>query len=177
MKLSEIKTLDQLQLELCRNGFIKAKKHLFDMEVICPEPGEYAINYVTAAVPHPWEFEPRIDLVITPRNESYLHKQGLDIPPYPWKDKFYLSAVCLPTIESMNSFEGEFGFEKWTWGEGTKVKPNYPSGKIERWILVNLITKDRFNGLVENEFEIDNLEKSLLKFLKSFTDLEKLYKY
>ena len=177
MLLKEIKTIGQLQLELCRNGFSKGFNDPFEHDVICPEPGEYVINYLSAAVPHPWEFEPRADLVITPRDEHYLLKQGLDIPPYPWNDKFYISAICLPTIESINSFDGEFGFSKWTWGEGLKLKPNYPSGKIERWILCNLLTKDKIVECIGGEVEIDNLEKTLLEFLRKYTDLEKLYGY
>jgi len=166
MKLSEIRTLDQLQLELFRNGFTKADKDPFSEEDFAPKPNYYAINYISVAVPCEWGYEPRSEIIIAP-NQSIPHfiEQHIKLPPYEWDDKFFVGAIAFPSIESIQDPSIIFDWPKWKWGEGRNVKDNYPSGVIEQWIVYDLNTKSTISD-IGNEIDIDNFEKTLSEFIE-----------
>ena len=63
MQTSEITSLNQLQVELVRNGFgKKVNENPTDEEDIVPSPGQFAVNYITVPVPMDWGFEPKFQL-------------------------------------------------------------------------------------------------------------------
>ena len=74
MQASEIQSLNQLQVELVRNGFSKMENNdpFAELEDIVPLPGHFAVNYITVPVSMDWGFEPRTEIIIEPNKVSHL---------------------------------------------------------------------------------------------------------
>ena len=176
MQTNEITSLNQLQVELVRNGFGKnVNDNPTDEEDIVPSPGHFAVNYITVPVSMDWGFEPRTEIIIAPNKVSHLLEKYFGKAPLSWDNKFFLSAIGWPTVESLVNPDLDFQFEKWTWGYGKDVEPNYPSGKITSWCFYDLVTKNTFEGDFEFKFQLDNFEESLVDFYcaNCLTDLRK----
>ena len=95
MQTSEITSLNQLQVELVRNGFGKnVNDNPTDEEDIVPSPGHFAVNYITVPVPMDWGFEPRTEVIIAPGKVSHLFEKYFGKAPLSWDGKFFLSAIA-----------------------------------------------------------------------------------
>ena len=169
MKLIEIKTLNQLQIELVKNGFSKAGNDPFEYEQTIPGSGEFAITYMAQDMEPPKlkRIEPRTEIQVNPRINAMFNDRHPDV-----KGRvFLLSAYAYPNVESLRQPEISFNWPKWEWGEADKVKDNYPAGKILDWKIYETFTSSTIN-LSGYEIDMDNFEADIGGFMGSyFTNL------
>ncbi len=165
MKLIEIKTLNQLQIELVKNGFSKADNDPFEYEQTIPGSGEFAITYMAQDMEPPKleRIEPRTEIQVNPKINAMFNDRHPDV-----KGRvFLLSAYGYPNVESLRKPEISFDWPKWEWGEADKVKDNYPAGKILDWKIYETFTSSTIN-LSGYEIDMDNFEADIGGFMGSY---------
>ena len=165
MKLIEIKTLNQLQIELVKNGFSKTGNDPFEYEQTIPGSGEFAITYMAQDMEPPKleRIEPRTEIQVNPRINAIFNDRHTDV-----KGRvFLLSAYGYPNVESLRQPEISFNWPKWEWGEADKVKDNYPAGKILDWKIYETFTSSTIN-LSGYEIDMDNFEADIGGFMGSY---------
>ena len=165
MKLIEIKTLNQLQIELVKNGFSKADNDPFEYEQTIPGSGEFAITYMAQDMEPPKleRIEPRTEIQVNPRINAIFNDRHTDV-----KGRvFLLSAYGYPNVESLRKPEISFDWPKWEWGEADKVKDNYPAGKILDWKIYETFTSSTIT-LSGYEIDMDNFEADIGGFMGSY---------
>ena len=165
MKLIEIKTLNQLQIELVKNGFSKAGNDPFEYEQTIPGSGEFAITYMAQDMEPPKlkRIEPRTEIQVNPRINAIFNDRHTDV-----KGRvFLLSAYGYPNVESLRKPEISFDWPKWEWGEADKVKDKYPAGKILDWKIYETFTSSTIT-LSGYEIDMDNFEADIGGFMGSY---------
>ena len=165
MKLIEIKTLNQLQIELVKNGFTKADNDPFEEKQTIPGSGEFSITYMAQDMEPPTlkRIEPRTEIQINPTINAIFNARHPDVNGR----LFLLSAYGYPNIESLKQPEISFNWPKWEWGEADKVKDNYPAGKILDWTIYETFTSSSIK-LSGYEIDMDNFEADIGGFMGSY---------
>tara|TARA_R100000231_G_scaffold116688_1_gene86954 strand:+ start:54 stop:560 length:507 start_codon:yes stop_codon:yes gene_type:complete len=168
VKLNEIKTLDQLIVELMKNNYRKMACDPFD-EDCEPVPGSFSVHFLGKQIDGPKVIEPRTEICICPKQPCVSMETIASGCFKSIAAKFFISAYCYPTLESIQNPCVEFEWPKWKWGEGTSIKEGYPSGKILEWQLLDNFT----NAACEidgSEFNVDNLTLDFIKFMKTLLE-------
>ena len=107
MQTNEITSLNQLQVELVKNGFGKnVNDNPTDEEDIVPSPGHFAVNYITVPCSMDWQFEPRTEVIIAPGKVSHLFEKREDgFPLLSERDESTITPgmfLCGPSVRHDN---------------------------------------------------------------------------